>query len=122
VRGTHICNLFRQIRPRASTKRKKKKIASPSAEKNPKNLEILKLQYLDFPDFVSDDLFFQLGFFSERKSDIEPIFANFSHKYTKNFWNVTVLFFLLRKKICKNKKYLPTMSAKESALIPLVKC
>jgi hypothetical protein len=31
------------------------------------------------------------------------------------------LFFLLRKKICKNKKYLPTMSAKESALIPLVK-
>jgi hypothetical protein len=27
----------------------------------------------------------------------------------------------LKKKICKNKKYLPTMSAKESALIPLVK-
>ena len=26
-----------------------------------------------------------------------------------------------KKKICKNKKYLPTMSAKESALIPLVK-
>jgi hypothetical protein len=30
-------------------------------------------------------------------------------------------FFFSKKKICKNKKYLPTMSAKESALIPLVK-
>jgi hypothetical protein len=30
-------------------------------------------------------------------------------------------FFSEKKKICKNKKYLPTMSAKESALIPLVK-
>jgi hypothetical protein len=30
-------------------------------------------------------------------------------------------FFFSEKKICKNKKYLPTMSAKESALIPLVK-
>jgi hypothetical protein len=30
-------------------------------------------------------------------------------------------FFFFEKKICKNKKYLPTMSAKESALIPLVK-
>jgi hypothetical protein len=29
-------------------------------------------------------------------------------------------FFFFEKKICKNKKYLPTMSAKESALIPLV--
>jgi hypothetical protein len=30
-------------------------------------------------------------------------------------------FFFSEKKFCKNKKYLPTMSAKESALIPLVK-
>jgi hypothetical protein len=30
-------------------------------------------------------------------------------------------FFFSEKTICKNKKYLPTMSAKESALIPLVK-
>jgi hypothetical protein len=30
-------------------------------------------------------------------------------------------FFSEKKQICKNKKYLPTMSAKESALIPLVK-
>jgi hypothetical protein len=30
-------------------------------------------------------------------------------------------FFFSEKKICKNKKYLSTMSAKESALIPLVK-
>jgi hypothetical protein len=32
-----------------------------------------------------------------------------------------ILFFFYEKKICKNKKYLPTMSTKESALIPLVK-
>jgi hypothetical protein len=30
-------------------------------------------------------------------------------------------FFFSEKKICKNKKYLPTTPAKESALIPLVK-
>ena len=30
-------------------------------------------------------------------------------------------FFFSEKKICKNKKYLSTMSNKESALIPLVK-
>ena len=30
-------------------------------------------------------------------------------------------FFLLRKKIYKNKNYLPTTPAKESALIPIVK-
>ena len=36
---------------------------------------------------------------------------NFAQKYTENFENVAALFFLLRKKICKNKKYLPTMSA-----------
>jgi hypothetical protein len=30
-------------------------------------------------------------------------------------------FFSPKKKICKNKKYLPTISAKESALIPIVK-
>jgi hypothetical protein len=30
-------------------------------------------------------------------------------------------FFFSEKKICKNKKYLPTTPAKESALIPIVK-
>jgi hypothetical protein len=30
-------------------------------------------------------------------------------------------YFFSENKICKNKKYLPTMSAKESALIPVVK-
>jgi hypothetical protein len=34
---------------------------------------------------------------------------------------VALFFFLRKKKIYKNKKYLSTMSAKESALIPLVK-
>ena len=90
-------------------------------QKNPEKLQILKPQYLDLPDSVLDDFFFQLGFFSERNSDIQPLSTNFAQKYTENFWNVTALFFLLRKKICKNKKYLPTMSTKESALIPLVK-
>jgi hypothetical protein len=55
-------------------------------------------------------------------SDIQPLSENFAQKYTENVWNVAALFFLLRKKkICKNKKYLPTTLAKESALIPLVK-
>jgi hypothetical protein len=119
VRGTQICNLFGKIRPPTSTEIKKNRAVVRG--KNPEKLQILKLQYLDFPDSVSDDFFFQLGCFSERNSDIQPVSANFSHKYTENFWNVAALFFLLRKKICKNKKYLPTMSAKESALIPLVK-
>jgi hypothetical protein len=100
----------------------KKKNRAAVRGKNPEKLQILKLQYLDFPDSVSDDFFFQLGCFSERNSDIQPVSTNFSQKYTENFWNVAALFFFSeKKKICKNKKYLPTMSAKESALIPLVK-
>jgi hypothetical protein len=43
-----------------------------------------------------------------------------SQKYTENFWNVAALFFFSEKTISKNKKYLPTMFAKESAMIPLV--
>ena len=58
--------------------------------------------------------------FSERNSNLQPVSANFAQKYTKKIYNGATLFFLLRKKICK-KQYLPTMSAKESALIPLVK-
>jgi hypothetical protein len=36
---------------------------------------------------------FQLGYFSERNSDIH-VSTKFSHKYTENFWNVTALFFV----------------------------
>jgi hypothetical protein len=39
----------------------------------------------------------------------------------KNYGMSWPLFFFSRKKICKNKKKIPTMSAKESSLIPLVK-
>jgi hypothetical protein len=109
VRGTQICNLFEKIRPPAATEIKTNHAAVHG--KNPENLQILKLQYLDLPDSVSDDFFFQLGCFSEKNSDRQPISANFAHKYIENFWNVTALFFLLRKKICKSKKYLPAMSA-----------
>jgi hypothetical protein len=91
--------------------KKKKKIVS-SAGKNPENLQILKLQYLDFQDSVSDDFFFEIGFFSERNSDIQPVSTNSAQKYTENFKNVTaVFFFFFEKQICKNKKYLSTMSA-----------
>jgi hypothetical protein len=119
VRGSQICNFLEKIRPPAATEIKTNRAAVRG--KNPENLQILKLQYLDLPDSVSDDFFFQIGCFSEMNSDIQPVSTNFAHKYTKKLWNVSALFFLLRKKICKNKKYLPTMFVKESALIPLVK-
>ena len=45
-----------------------------------------------------DDFFFQLGYFSEKNSDLQPFSENFAQKYTKNVWNVAALFFLLRKK------------------------
>jgi hypothetical protein len=61
--------------------------------KNPENLQILKLQYLDFPDSVSDNFFFQIECFYERNSDIKPFSSNFSQKYTENFENVAALFF-----------------------------
>jgi hypothetical protein len=131
VRGNQICNFLGKIQPPTATKIKlkkklkkknKKKIASPSAEKNPENVQILKLQYLDFPESVSNDFFFQLGCFSERDSDIQPFSANFLQKYTENFDNVAALFFLLRKKkSAKIKNICPQCLSKESALIPLVK-
>jgi hypothetical protein len=67
-------------------------------QKNPEKLQILKPQYLDLPDSVLDDFFFQIGCFSERNSDIQPFSANFSQKYTENVWNVAALF--------SKKKYL----------------
>jgi hypothetical protein len=63
--------------------------------KNPEKLKILKLQYLDLPDSVLDYFVFQLGFFSERNLDLQPISTNFAHRYTKNFGNFVALFFLL---------------------------
>jgi hypothetical protein len=119
VRGTQICNLFEKIQPPFATKIKTNRASIHG--KNLEKLQILKLQYLDLSDSISDDFFFQIGCFSERNVDIQSISANFAHKYTKKLRNVAALFFLLQKKICKNKKYLPTMFAKESALIPLVK-
>jgi hypothetical protein len=100
----------------------KKKKCAAIHKKTPKKLQILKLQYLDFPDSVSDDFFFQLGCFYKRNSDTQPVSTIFSQKYTENFWNVATLFFFSKKKkYAKIKKYLPTMSANESAMIPLVK-
>jgi hypothetical protein len=96
VRGTQICNLFGQIWPPNSTEIKINRAAVHG--KNPENLQILKPQYLDLPDSVLDDFFFQLGCFSERNSDLQPFSVNFTHKYTENVWNVVALFFLLRKK------------------------
>jgi hypothetical protein len=49
------------------------------------------------------------------------IYNLFLKKYTKISGMSRPLFSSPKKKICKNKKYLPTMSAKESALIPIVK-
>jgi hypothetical protein len=81
-----------------------------------------ELQYIDLLDFVLDDFIFQIECFSERNSDLQPVSTNFAQKYIENFWNFTALFFSSpKKKISKNKKYFPTMSTKESALIPLVK-
>jgi hypothetical protein len=96
VRENQIYNLFEKIWPPAVTKIKTNRAAVHG--KNPEKLQILKLQYLDLMDSVSDDLFFQLGCCYERNSDIQPVSANFSQKYTENFWNVVALFFLLRKK------------------------
>jgi hypothetical protein len=91
VRGTQICNLFGKIRPLAATKKKNVVVHG----KNPEKLQILKLQYLDFLDSVSDDLFFQLGCFSERNSYLQLVSTKFSNKYTENLWNVATLFFFL---------------------------
>jgi hypothetical protein len=120
VRGTQICNLFGKIRPPTATEIKKNRAVVRG--KNPEKLQILKLQYLDFPDSVSDDFFFfNLGVFL-RGTQIYNLFLQIFHKIYQKFLECRgPLFSSPKKKICKNKKYLPTMSAKESALIPLVK-
>jgi hypothetical protein len=56
VRGTQISNLFGKIRPPDAIEIKK--ILATVRGKNPENLHILKLQYLDFPDSISNDFFF----------------------------------------------------------------
>ena len=120
MRGTQICNFLGKIQPPIATKIKTNHAAV--RRKNPEKLQILKPQYLDLLDSVLDDLFFKIGCFYERNLDIQHVSTIFSQKYTKMFWNVVALFFCFsEKKIYKNKKYFPTMFAKESALIPLVK-
>jgi hypothetical protein len=120
MRGTQICNLFGNIQPPNATEIKTNRAAV--RRKNPEKLQILKPQYLDLPDSVSVDFFFQIGCFSERNSDIQPFSANFSPKYTENFDNVAAPVFLLRKKkSAKIKNICPQCMPKESALIPLVK-
>jgi hypothetical protein len=122
VRGTQIYNLFEKIRPPAATETKTNRVAVRG--KNPEKLQILKLQYLHLPDSVLDDFVFQIGYFSERNSDIQPFSENFAQKCIKNFENVAALFFLLRKKKKKTAKIkiiYPQCLPKESALIPLVK-
>jgi hypothetical protein len=61
VRGTQICNFFEKIQPPTATEIKTNRVAVRG--KIPQKLQILKLQYLDFPDSVSDDFFFKLGVF-----------------------------------------------------------
>jgi hypothetical protein len=57
-----------------------------------------------------------------RGSHIYNLFLKNFHRNIPKFSGISrPSFFFFEKKICKNKKYLPTMSAKESALIPLVK-
>ena len=111
--------MFEKIHPPVATEIKTNHAAV--CRKNREKLQILKPQYPDLPDSVSVDFFFQIGCFSERNSDIQPFSTNFAQKYTENVWNVAALFFLLRKKICKNKNICPQCLPKESALIPLVK-
>jgi hypothetical protein len=81
VRRTQICNLFGQIRPPNATEIKTNRAAV--RRKNPEKLQILKPQYLDLPDSVLDDFFFQIGCFSERNSDIQPFSANFAQNILK---------------------------------------
>jgi hypothetical protein len=99
VIGTQICNLFGKNRPPTSIEIKKNHVVV--CKKNPENLQILKLQYLDFPDSVLDDLFFQLGCFSEMNSNIQPVSTKYSHKYAENFWNVAAHIFSQKKKLQK---------------------
>ena len=62
MRRTQICNLFGQIRPPNATEIKINNDVV-RRKKTPEKLQILKPQYLDLPDSVSDDLFFNLGIF-----------------------------------------------------------
>ena len=95
MRGTQISNLFGQIWPLDATKIKNFS-------------QILKLQYLDFLDSVSDEFFFQLGYFYDRNSDLQSFSENFAQKYTENFENVTALFFSSpKKKSAKIKNICP---------------
>jgi hypothetical protein len=120
VRGTQICNLFGQIMPPDATKIKKNLAAIH--ETNPENLQILKLQYIDFPDFLLNDFFFQIGWFSERKSYIQPFSAKFSQNIPKTSRMSQPSFFYFEKKKSANiKNICPQCLPKESALIPLVK-
>ena len=56
VRRTQICNLFWKIWPPNATEIKTNCVVVH--RKNPEKLQILKPQYLDLPDSVSDDFFF----------------------------------------------------------------
>jgi hypothetical protein len=77
VRGTHIYNLFGQLWPPDATEIKKNRATVHG--KNPENLQILKLQYVDFPDSILDDLFFKLGVFL-RGNHIHTLFLQNFHK------------------------------------------
>jgi hypothetical protein len=99
-----------------------KKIVAVVRGKNPENLQILKLQYLDFPNSVSDDLFFQIGCFSERNSYLQPFSTKkFRKIYRKLLECRGPLFSSPKKKSAKIKNICPQCLPKESALIPLVK-
>ena len=77
VRGTQIYNLFGQIRPPNATEIKINR--ATVRRKNPEKLQILKPQYLDLLDFVSDDFFFYLGVFL-RETQIYNYFLQILHR------------------------------------------
>jgi hypothetical protein len=102
VRRTHICNLFGQIRPPNATEIKTNRAAV--RRKNPENLQILKPQYLDLPDSVLDDFFFNLGVFL-RGTQIYNSFLQILHRNILKMSGMSrPSFFFSEKKICKNKK------------------
>jgi hypothetical protein len=119
VRGTQIYNFLGKIRPPTATKIKANR--SAVCRKNPENLQILKPQYLDLPDSVSDDFFFKLGVFLRGTQIYNLLMQILYINIPKTSIMSRPSFFCSEKKTAKIKKYLPTTPAKESALIPLVK-
>jgi hypothetical protein len=96
VRGTQIYNLFGNIQPPNATKIKTNRAAV--RRKNPEKLQILKPQYLDLPDSVSDDFFFNLGVFLRGTQIYNPFMKIFHINILKMFGMSRPSFFFSGKK------------------------